>query len=89
MLKRMQGVPEKECLKLSKAALWFSKVRPNWRAQALPGRLRPRLDGLVVEHLRQVNSADFYSFLNADALIVVREDKAPRDGDLVEWIPLP
>ena len=89
LLKRMQGVPEKECLKLSKAALWFSKVRPNWRAQALPGRLRPRLDGLVVEHLRQVNSADFYSFLNADALIVVREDKAPRDGDLVEWIPLP
>ncbi len=89
LLKRMQGVPEEECLRTQKAALWFSKVRPNWRAQALPGRLRPRLDGLVVEHLRQVNSADFYSFLEADALILVREEQAPRDGDLVEWIPLP
>ncbi|HHI81461.1 MAG TPA: molybdopterin molybdenumtransferase MoeA [Planctomycetes bacterium] len=89
LLRRMQGVPEEECLAVHKAALWFSKVRPNWRSQALPGRLRPRLDGLVVEHLRQVNSADFYSFLDADALILVGENQAPRDGDLVEWVPLP
>jgi molybdopterin molybdotransferase len=89
LLKRMQGVPQEDCLKVAKAALWFSKVRPNWRAQALPGRLRPRLDGLVVEHLRQVNSADFYSFLDANALLLVGENQAPRDGDLVEWIPLP
>ncbi len=83
-----QGIGAERLLRPRQAALWFSKVRPNRRLQALPGRLRARRDGTIVEHLRQKDSSDLFCFAKADVLILIPENEAPRDGDPVSWIPL-
>lgn len=82
------GMPEAEIRKRQRASLWYSKVRANRRLQALPGRLRLRPDGVVVEELRQKSSADLFSLGEADVLFFAPENQAPRDGDLIDWVAL-
>jgi molybdopterin molybdotransferase len=73
----------------SRATLWYSKVRPNRRLQALPARLRLAADGVNLLNLPQRTSADLFSLADADAFFLAPEDSGPRDGEIVDWVPLP
>lgn len=87
-LRLFQGESERRVLGPRRAPIRFSKIRPKDRLQALPGRLQARGGDLAVAQLRQVDSSDLYCFDGADVLILVPEGTAPRDGDLVDWLPL-
>jgi molybdopterin molybdotransferase len=69
----------------ARAALRFSKVRPNARLQAVPCVLRVESAGLVLEQLPPAPSADLYTLARGDAFALVPPGAAPRDGDLVEF----
>ena len=73
----------------NRATLWYSKVRPNRRLQALPARLRLAADGVTLLNLPQRTSADLFSLAEADAFFLAEENSGPRDGEIVDWIPLP
>ncbi|MEZ5990431.1 MAG: molybdopterin molybdotransferase MoeA [Planctomycetota bacterium] len=84
-----QGRPEAEVLARGKASLWYSKVRPNSRLQVLPARLRLAPDGVTALNIEQRSSADLFCFAEAEALFLAPEDTGPRDGEIVDWIPIP
>ncbi len=73
----------------NKATLWYSKVRPNRRLQALPARLRLAPEGVTLLNLSQRTSADLFSLADADAFFLADENTGPRDGEIVDWVPLP
>lgn len=84
-----QGGSLADWLDRNRATLWYSKVRPNRRLQALPARLRLAADGVTLLNLPQRTSADLFSLAEADAFFLAPEDSGPRDGEIVDWVPLP
>lgn len=84
-----QGLSPEAVTSQERGSLWYSKVRANRRLQALPGRILLGPDGVVVRHIEQLTSADLFCLAEADALFLVPENDELRDGDLVDWVPLP
>lgn len=86
-IRAFQGVPASRALVRRRARL-SGAVPPNWRLQALPGRLVTGDDGIEVAAIEQKTSADLFSLGDADVLFFVPAEQAAATGDFVEWVEL-
>lgn len=87
-LMKLQGATEIHLPRFQAYAIRQVKGAPPRRSHQ-PGRLTIQAGRAAVEPLKWSGSSDLVSFMNADCLIVVPEDRASvAEGELVEIIPL-